>query len=240
MKARGVLRVVAVLVVVGGLAGAAVLALPRVLGQGAEREPLATIVLDAGSGGYDPGAVYGGVEEEDVNLAVAQRVQALAEADGRLRVVMTRTADVYTSLDARVAKANSVRPALYLSIQANASGQHPEATGIETWVAPAVAAGSPSWQLAELLQGEVIQSTGARDRGVKKQDLYIARITFPAALIETGFLSNAEERARLQTGAYQDKVAAGILSGILAYLEHTNPSFAASVDSRAARSSRSR
>jgi len=240
MKARGVLRVAAVLVVVGGLAGAAVFALPRVFGQAAEREPLATIVLDAGSGGYDPGAVYGGVEEKDVNLVVAQRVQALAEADGRLRVVMTRTADVYMSLDSRVAKANSVKPALYLSIQANASGQHPEATGIETLVAPATAAGSPSWQLAELLQGHVIASTGARDRGVKKQDLYIARITFPAALIETGFLSNAAERARLQMTAYQEQVAQGILNGILAYLEHTEASFAASASSRAGRSNRSR
>ncbi|MGD9675137.1 MAG: N-acetylmuramoyl-L-alanine amidase [Candidatus Bipolaricaulia bacterium] len=240
MKARGVLRVAAVLVVAGGLTGAALLVLPHVQGRGAVPKPLATIVLDAGSGGYDPGAVYAGVEEEDINLAIAQRVQALAEADGRLHVVMTRTADMYMSLEARVAKANYVRPALYLSIQANASGQHPEATGVETLVAPATASGSPSWQLAELVQGRVIAATGARDRGVKKQELYIGRIAFPAALIETGFLSNAQERAMLQTAAYQEKVASGILNGILAYLEYTNPSFAARADSHAGRSSRNR
>jgi len=232
MKARGVLQVAAVLVVAGGLTGAALLVLPHVHGRGATYDALATIVLDAGSGGYDPGAVYGGVEEKDVNLLVAQRLQALAEADGRLRVVMTRTADVYMSLDSRVAKANSVEPALYLSIQANASGQHPEAAGIETLVAPATASGSPSWQLAEILQGAVIASTGARDRGVKRQDLYIRRITSPAALIEVGFLSNAAERARLQMTAYQEQVAQGILNGIVAYLEHTNPSFAAAEGSR--------
>ncbi|MEW5826669.1 MAG: N-acetylmuramoyl-L-alanine amidase [Candidatus Bipolaricaulota bacterium] len=229
MRTQRVFWVAVGLVVAGSAAAAALFILPSGDARQTATSPtvVATIVIDAGSGGYDPGAVYAGVEEEDVNLTIAERVKALAETDRRLRVVMTRTLDVYTSLDARVATANAARPALYLSIQANASGQHPEAAGIETWVASKVSPGSPSWQFAEILQSAVIAATGARDRGVKSQELYIGRITSPAALLETGFLSNAAERDRLQTPLYQEQIATGIVKGILAYLEHAIPQFAA-------------
>ena len=77
------------------------------------------VVIDPGHGGRDPGAVYGGLREKDVNLDVARRLAAYLESDG-VGVVMTRRRDVYVSLNDRVAIANRQRPDLFLSIHANA------------------------------------------------------------------------------------------------------------------------
>jgi len=182
------------------------------------------VVVDAGHGGRDPGAVYDGVEEADVNLAVMQRVAALIEADDRLTVRMTRALDVYVSLEDRIAVANDAGADLYLSIQSNACG-YLDVTGIETLVSDQLDPGAPSWQFAEVLQDAVTDATGARDRGVRSQDLYLHRATMPAALIEVGFLSNDAERARLLDPSYRGIVAEAIHRGIVAYLEYARPDF---------------
>ncbi|MFN3347288.1 MAG: N-acetylmuramoyl-L-alanine amidase, partial [Candidatus Bipolaricaulaceae bacterium] len=59
--------------------------------------PEVVVVIDAGHGGHDPGAVLAGVQEKDVNLAIALLVQKKAQANG-LRVVLTRNTDVYVDL----------------------------------------------------------------------------------------------------------------------------------------------
>jgi N-acetylmuramoyl-L-alanine amidase len=61
-------------------------------------------------------------------------------------------------------------------------------------------------------------STGARDRGVKSQGLYLQHTTLPAVSVEVGFLTCPEERTKLLDPTYQDQIAQGILKGILNYL----------------------
>ena len=183
------------------------------------------VVLDAGHGGRDPGAVCDGVKEADVNLAISERVAALIEADERLDVQMTRTLDVYVSLENRIAVANDAGAALYLSVQSNAC-EYPNATGVVTLVSDALDERAPSWQFAEIVQDAVTDATGARDRGVLAQDLYLHRAVMPAALIEVGFLTNDGERRQLTDPSYQQTIAQGIYDGIVAYLEYADPSFA--------------
>jgi N-acetylmuramoyl-L-alanine amidase len=180
------------------------------------------VVLDAGHGGRDPGAICEGVHEADVNLAIAERVAALVEGDGRLDVKMTRTLDVYVTLEARIATANEANAALYLSIQSNACVEYPDATGVVTLVSDALEESDPSWQFAEVLQEAVADATGARDRGVRAQDLYLHRATMPAVLIEVGFLTNDGERAQLTDPDYQQAIAQGIYDGIVSYLEYAD------------------
>ena len=183
------------------------------------------IVLDAGHGGRDPGAICEGVREADVNLAITERVAALIEADEQLDVEMTRTLDVSVTLENRIAVANDAGAALYLSVQSNAC-EYPDATGVVTLVSDTLEAGAPSWQFAEVLQDAVTDATGARDRGVLAQDLYLHRAEMPAALIEVGFLTNDGERTQLTDPDYQQTIAQGIYDGIVAYLEYADPSFA--------------
>lgn len=80
------------------------------------------IVLDAGHGGHDPGALgAGGAEESDVTLAAARELQRQLEATGRYVVHMTRTGDTYPSWEERVGVMAEQRADLFLSIHADSS-----------------------------------------------------------------------------------------------------------------------
>jgi N-acetylmuramoyl-L-alanine amidase len=82
---------------------------------------LATVVIDAGHGGEDPGARgRRGTLEKDVNLLIAKRLKALIDAEPGMRAVLTRDGDYYLSLQARVEKARAVKADLFVSVHADA------------------------------------------------------------------------------------------------------------------------
>jgi N-acetylmuramoyl-L-alanine amidase len=82
---------------------------------------LATIVIDAGHGGEDPGARgRRGTREKDVTLLIARRLKGLIDAEPEMRAVLTRDADFYLPLNARVEKARRVRADLFVSVHADA------------------------------------------------------------------------------------------------------------------------
>ncbi|MBC7169309.1 N-acetylmuramoyl-L-alanine amidase [Candidatus Bipolaricaulota bacterium] len=176
----------------------------------------AVIVIDAGHGGHDPGAVVSGVREKDVNLSIALLVQRKAQSAGNLRVILTRTADVYPPLLERLDLAQAVGARLYISIHANFY-RDPTICGVETWVD--TDADPESLRLARAVQQAVVAAAGAADRGVHQQTLYLRHTSLPTALVEVGYLSCPAERAKLQDPTYQDRVAAGILAGILSFLQ---------------------
>jgi N-acetylmuramoyl-L-alanine amidase len=92
-----------------------------------------TIVLDAGHGGQDPGGVGpSGLQEKDLTLDVARRVSALLREELGVRVVLTRTRDVFLPLRERTALANREKADLFVSIHVNAA-PHAVATGTETY-----------------------------------------------------------------------------------------------------------
>lgn len=81
------------------------------------------VVIDPGHGGLDPGAVVGGVTEKSVVLAVARQVRAMLLASGRFDVVMTRSTDVFISLDHRLRASERLRADLFISIHADSVGE---------------------------------------------------------------------------------------------------------------------
>lgn len=99
----------------------------RQLGLGISR-----VVIDAGHGGRDPGSTGRGILEKDLVLDVAQRLGGLLQAQPGIEVVLTRSADVFVSLEERTAIANREGADLFLSIHANASS-NPDARGVETF-----------------------------------------------------------------------------------------------------------
>jgi N-acetylmuramoyl-L-alanine amidase len=81
------------------------------------------IVIDPGHGGVDPGALSGGVMEKDVVLAVADQLRRALEATGRYDVHMTRTTDVFVSLDRRLSVSQEKSASLFVSIHADSVGE---------------------------------------------------------------------------------------------------------------------
>jgi N-acetylmuramoyl-L-alanine amidase len=84
-------------------------------------ERLATVVIDAGHGGEDPGARgRRGTLEKDITLLIAHRLKSLIDAEPGIRAVLTRDGDYYLSLQARVEKARAVKADLFVSVHADA------------------------------------------------------------------------------------------------------------------------
>jgi len=98
-----------------------------------ESEPTVTIMLDPGHGGKDPGAIgEGRVSEKDVVLAISKRVGRKLTARLPVKVLYTRSTDVFVPLEDRIAKANAAEADLFVSIHANAS-TNPDLQGVETY-----------------------------------------------------------------------------------------------------------
>jgi N-acetylmuramoyl-L-alanine amidase len=99
----------------------------RQLGLGISR-----IVIDAGHGGHDPGAQARGINEAELTLDIALRLEELLEKEAGLEVILTRRTDVYIPLEERTAIANRENADLFLSIHANTS-RNSSARGVETY-----------------------------------------------------------------------------------------------------------
>lgn len=175
------------------------------------------VMLDPGHGGESTGASYNGVEEKDLNLAIAQKAAAfLAEAGVDVR--MTRTDDRDVGLYERTDLAARAEADLFVSVHCNASLTHPDAMGVYT---AAYEEGGESWRIAEALRASVTAAAGAGDMGTEaRPDLAVLRTaTMPAVLVECGYMSTPEELSLLAWPEYQDRLARGIADGILASLE---------------------
>lgn len=173
------------------------------------------VVIDAGHGGSDPGAIsVKKRNEKDFNLAVALKVEALLKKESEIEYVMTRDRDVYPTLQDRVDLANRIGATIFISIHANSSTSS-AANGVETYYTR-----PDSLPLANVVHKYLVSSTGSVDREVRVKSLKVTRETqMPAVLIEAGYLSNATEEAKLYTEQFQNKLAAGIVASIKEYLD---------------------
>jgi N-acetylmuramoyl-L-alanine amidase len=129
-------------------------------------QPLRLIVMDAGHGGHDVGAVGPtGVQEKDVVLDVTRRVARKVEAGLGVKVVLSRDSDVFVPLRDRTNFANKQRADLFVSIHANA---HPQSVseGVETYFLSSEASDSGARQVAAIENGVVqLESPSSRQRG---------------------------------------------------------------------------
>jgi len=171
------------------------------------------IILDAGHGGNDAGAVRNGIFEKNINLAVVQKIQKILTDQG-FQSVMTRDTDNALSLKERTDITNSELPDIFVSIHVNAC-ENPNVKGIEThWYTP------QSQVLAQKIQNSLISTTSNIDRGTVNSMFYVIHHTnIPSVLVEIGFISNDTERAELLTEDEQNLIAKAISDGVLQYLK---------------------
>jgi N-acetylmuramoyl-L-alanine amidase len=146
----------------------------RQLGLGVSR-----IVIDPGHGGHDPGAQVKGLDEADLTLDIALRLEELLQKEAGLQVVLTRRENVYVPLEERTAIANREEADLFLSIHANAS-RNPSARGVETYFlsfasspeAEAVAARENSASAGEMRQlPDIIKAIALNNKLDESRDL---------------------------------------------------------------------
>ncbi len=168
------------------------------------------VVIDAGHGGKDKGAIWGGVRESDVNLKVARKVETLLKARG-IPVTMTRRIDQWVALSRRAQISNGKRNAIFVSIHFNAT-THTYVRGVETYYAS-----SSGKKLAKSIQSKMIQKLQLKDRKTRigKQYAVLNKTTCPAVLVECGYISNHSERQRCNRSWYQSLAASAIVDGIL-------------------------
>lgn len=173
------------------------------------------LLLDAGHGGKDPGTSGNGMQEKNLTLTIAQKIEQELRGSG-IKVYMTRDRDVYPENSTRAKIANDVAD-LMVSIHINSGPE--TANGTETLYqvhANDSSSRLTSKQLAEILQASMISSTGNTNRGVKlRTDLLILnRTTVPSAIVEVVFITNTGDALKISNPAYQDQVAKAIADGI--------------------------
>lgn len=179
-----------------------------------------TVIIDAGHGGYNPGAIANGSVEKDNNLAVALLLEEQLENAGA-DVVMTRTTDravadkttaLRSELQARVDIAERYDGDIFVSIHSN-SNQDANVHGAMTFYST-----ERSKELAETIQKNLLYRTKAQDKGVENAGFYVLRNTsMPSVLVEMGFVSNPREAKLLSDPSYRKKIANGIYEGIEEY-----------------------
>jgi N-acetylmuramoyl-L-alanine amidase len=187
------------------------------VGSGEERLAGLKICLDPGHGGSEPGSIgCSGVHESEINLAIAQKLQALLITQGAL-VTMTRTDNRdFHSLEERVKTANDQKVDVLLSIHNNAlpDGRDPwkEHGTSAYWYHP------QSIELARSLRDGVVEVTGFPDLGARYQNLALARPTaMLASLVEVGFMVNPDEYAKLIDADFQQRIARGLRDALISY-----------------------
>ena len=171
------------------------------------------VVIDAGHGGVDAGAIGGNIREKDITLDVAKRVETLLKQKG-YEVVMTRKDDTYVSLQERVEISEAACPDIFVSIHVNSSVK-PEITGVETHYYH-----QESMSLAQTVHSSFASAVQSPNRGLFKSKFYVINhTTAPAILIEIGFISNAAERGQLVGEKRKQATAKSIADGIQNYFK---------------------
>jgi len=189
-----------------------------------------TIMIDPGHGGTDPGAsgptrTY----EKNNNLAIALALKDTLKQAGAT-VILTRDKDVALSensetedLQERVDLANNSKADIFISIHNDASLKQ-DVQGTSTYYSEDNPKRYESLHLANSIQSAVIDTIKTNNRGLKEGRLYVLRnTTIPSVLLETAFISNPYEEARLQNPTFHRNVASAILIGIYNYYKNPLP-----------------
>ncbi len=184
------------------------------------------IYLDAGHGGPDPGTIYKNIYEKDINLEIVKKLASILEKEGAI-CYLTRYGDYDLSnnntgsrkksdLNNRAKIINKSEADMYISIHLNSISS-------STWSGAQVFyddVNTKNKDLAILMQ-QILSEDLKTKREIKEINnmLLNRKITIPGVLIEVGFLSNPNDRYKLQQSDYQYKIAESIKRGIIKYFE---------------------
>ena len=183
-----------------------------------------TIYLDAGHGGKDPGAIYDNVYEKDINLDIVKKLQFELEKMGAV-VLLTRDDDYdLASIDAKKRKqsdllkrANLINESkcdMYISIHLNAYSST-KWSGLQIFYDDI----NPNNKLLAEIMNETLKSNLKTVREIKRENGYFMyhKINVPGILIESGFITNSNDRYKLKDSNYQAILARNIVLGVINY-----------------------
>lgn len=169
-----------------------------------------TVIIDAGHGGHDPGAIRNGLTEKKLCLDVAKRLETALKARG-LKVVMTRRTDTFVELGTRTGLANRYSRAVFVSVHFN-STRRTSVSGMEVYYRS---------ERGKMLGRSVLRSMDRRVTGLVRGPLprnykVLRSTVMPAVLVECGYLSNKTEARRCGTSSHRQALADAIAAGIVA------------------------
>ena len=188
------------------------------------------VFLDPGHGGRDPGAVYNGLREKDLNMSIYRKLRSELEKLG-YTVLTSRDTDVYVDyVTERSEMVNKTDADVFISIHFNATGvPGANRSGVETYIYEPdpditprinkVAHDDPtrlseSKRLADNIHNSVVSVAGANDRGVRGSNYAVLRETVkPAVLLELGYIDSPEYK-KISDDKYQNKLVEGIVTGL--------------------------
>lgn len=163
-----------------------------------------TVIIDAGHGGKDSGAIVNGVSEKTLALDVAKRLQR--KLRGNFKAVFVRSGDYFVDLDKRVRATDQFDDAVLVSIHLNYTRSR-SVRGPETYYFRV-----DSYSMAKRMQRAMERVSGKeRSRGLVRRRLRLTRNPqIPCVLVELGYLSNSYERRMLSKASYRDKMASAL------------------------------
>ncbi len=228
-----------------------------------DRSGIRTVVIDAGHGGKDPGAIGKKVQEKKITLIIALKLGALIKTNfPETKVIYTRSTDVFVELHERAGIANRNKADLFISIHCNANrskvfrgtetyvmGLHKSAANLsiakmenssilmepdyavnydgfdpnsdESYITFTLFQNiylDQSTHFASIIQEHLTERAGIPDRGVRQAGFMVLyKTTMPSVLVETGFLSNPEEEAFLNSEKGQDYIASAIFKAFRSF-----------------------
>jgi len=175
------------------------------------------VVIDAGHGGNtNPGNIYTGVYEKDLNLQIALKLQTVLKENG-FNAMLTRSDDTYSSPQTRLELAESLGAEMLISIHQNCDESDILTSGIRTYYNETVK--SANRHFAICIQNCLISLTGVPDLGTTADTslMILKGEGMLSCQIETGYISNQNDRELLQNEDYQYLLAQGIVDGILKF-----------------------
>lgn len=175
------------------------------------------VVLDAGHGGNEPGAKTGeDILEKDINLSICKYATELLSNNDKVSVINTRINDIKIDLSDRVKLCSFLGGDIFISIHQNAFDNE-TANGIESYH---YFKENDSKGLCNLIQKNLIDNTGAFDRGIKTSNFVVLRENIvPSVLVECGFITNKNESKNLIDDVYQKNISEAICKSIVSYFE---------------------
>lgn len=173
------------------------------------------LVLDAGHGGKDPGAIGPtGLQEKECTIYITKKCEELLKQQG-ITVKQTRSDDSYMGLSERAQIANKEGAKYFISIHIN-SADISSANGTEIY---ALAPGGEGEKISKVILNYLIDEIKLTNRGIKFANFAVLRETdMPATLVEVSFISNSKEENLLRNDNFKDKVALAIVKGYLSYV----------------------
>lgn len=157
------------------------------------------IVIDAGHGGNDFGAVYGEILEKNISLSIAKEIRKINESQDKYEIILTRDSDSSPTLTERTDLINRLNPEMVLSLHVNSSPQKERSdNGFEVYV--------QNSDVSKELAGKIYKKFNAFK--IEERNLHMLRETkAPAVLVELGFINNSDNRNYITSEKGQKEIA---------------------------------